>query len=71
MPQPLKFTDDSPMPFGKHEGKKLVDLPASYLLWLYGEMEHQQNRSPTRQAIFDYIEENMSAIESELSEERR
>jgi exodeoxyribonuclease X len=25
---------DSPMPFGKHKGTKLKDLPADYVRWL-------------------------------------
>ena len=29
-----KLEDDSPMPFGKHKGELLEDVPASYLLWL-------------------------------------
>ena len=27
-------SDNFPIPFGKHKGTKLIDLPASYLLWL-------------------------------------
>ncbi len=32
-----KLTDQSKMPFGKHKDKKLEDVPASYLLWLWEE----------------------------------
>lgn len=38
------ITDESIMPFGKHKGKKMIDVPDEYLLWLlqegntYGEM---------------------------------
>lgn len=32
-----KFTDDTLMPFGKHEGKRLGDVPKDYLIWLYNE----------------------------------
>lgn len=28
------FTDNTPMPFGKHKGKAMVNVPAIYLLWL-------------------------------------
>lgn len=28
------YTDSTPMPFGKYDGKKLANVPASYLLWL-------------------------------------
>ena len=29
------WTDETVMPWGAHEGKKLSDVPPSYLLWLY------------------------------------
>lgn len=29
------WTDNTLMPWGVHKGKKLSELPASYLLWLY------------------------------------
>ena len=27
------MTDDSVMPWGKHKGEKLANVPAAYLLW--------------------------------------
>lgn len=27
------MTDDTPMPFGKHKGTRMKDVPADYLLW--------------------------------------
>lgn len=27
------LNDNSPMPVGKYQGKKMADVPASYLLW--------------------------------------
>lgn len=29
------WTDDTVMPWGKHEGAQLKSVPADYLLWLY------------------------------------
>jgi uncharacterized protein (DUF3820 family) len=29
------YTDKSLMPFGKHKGTALANVPASYLLWIY------------------------------------
>lgn len=46
--------DQSPMPFGKHKGKKMEDVPAEYLLWL----RDQNHTGPVR----EYIEENLSAL---------
>lgn len=35
MPKRQSWSDDTPMPWGKHEGTPLKDLPAEYLLWLF------------------------------------
>ena len=32
---PIEWTDDKVMPFGKHRGYLLKDVPADYLLWVY------------------------------------
>lgn len=29
------LSDDSPMPYGVHKDKPMVDVPAKYLLWLW------------------------------------
>jgi uncharacterized protein (DUF3820 family) len=53
------ITDESIMPFGKHKGKKMIDVPDEYLLWLlqegntYGEMLEylQDNEEVFKQTI--------------------
>lgn len=38
MKKPLKampLTDESQMPYGAHKGKKMANVPAEYLLFLY------------------------------------
>jgi uncharacterized protein (DUF3820 family) len=53
-----RLTDDSPMPFGKHKGEQMQDVPASYLLWLYdSKLENQ--------LVKNYIEENMEVLQEE------
>jgi hypothetical protein len=32
---PTPWTDATVMPWGEHKGKRLGELPASYLLWLF------------------------------------
>lgn len=54
-----KYTDETPMPFGKHKGEKLANVPASYLLWLYCKGELKPG------ALRDYIDENMDEIRQE------
>ena len=31
----MAMTDNSLMPYGKFKGKKMINVPADYLLWLY------------------------------------
>lgn len=46
------FTDTDLMPFGKHKGEPLQDVPARYLAWLYGELRNEGfNRSLTLEQI--------------------
>jgi len=52
------LTDNDIMPFGKYKGKKLIDIPANYLLFLHS------NKS-TNQDILDYIEDNLDALKEE------
>ncbi len=36
-----RLTDDDLMPFGKHKGERLEDMPADYFLYLWNEgVEH-------------------------------
>ncbi len=58
--KPLLGTD--PMPFGKHKGIPMSDVPASYLhyLWTNG-MKQQTKFDP----VAAYIQENLSALKQE------
>jgi len=55
------LNDDSPMPFGKHRGIPMTEVPVNYLhyLWTNG-MEHDKV-SP----VAIYIRANLSVLESE------
>lgn len=53
------MTDDSLMPWGIHAGKKMVDVPASYLIWL-----HDNNKCNGE--VKKYIEDNMDVLKSEI-----
>lgn len=53
------LTDDSPMPFGKHRGEKMSEVPASYLLWLWDNGIYQEKGKP----VHNYIAENFKALE--------
>ena len=60
------YTDTTPMPFGKHKGKELQEVPASYLLWLYEEKGFK--KSERHQNLKAYIEDNMEVLEKEIEE---
>ena len=53
------LTDQDPMPFGKHKGAKMEDVPASYLAWL-------KEQGCSHEGVRLYIENSWSAIEKEL-----
>lgn len=57
------LNDKSPMPFGKHKGTALANVPASYLLWIYDNLD-------LRDDLKDYITENYQQLEAEKEKER-
>lgn len=54
------LTDTDPVPFGKHKGVPMQDVPVTYLHWLWQEMRHDKS-SP----VADYIRRNLHALQSE------
>lgn len=54
------MTDDSIMPFGKHGGKKMSEVPDAYLLWLWDNFDDRSRRLHAE--LFAYIEDNLDAI---------
>jgi uncharacterized protein (DUF3820 family) len=52
--------DTDPMPFGKHKGEPMQDVPASYLHWLWQEIQHDKTSN-----VGDYIRRNLSALKKE------
>lgn len=66
----MTLRDHDPMPFGKHRGTKMQDVPSSYLLWLDGEWENHPNTEEEALAVQAYINENRSVLEQEVENER-
>ena len=64
------FDDKSPMPFGKYRGEKLANVPASYLLWLYGEVRPIAPNKMTlgQRDLVRYIEDNMEVLKKEIKD---
>jgi len=54
----MALTDESPMPFGKHKDKQMIDVPATYLLYLYEEKKYNKE-------VKEYIEDNMQILKKQ------
>jgi uncharacterized protein (DUF3820 family) len=54
------LTDEDPMPFGKHKGKRMKDVPADYLHWCY--------IKDVKGGVAQYIEENLEALQQEYKD---
>lgn len=54
-----KFNDNTPMPWGKYKGKPMVEVPDTYLVWLWDDSGFDRTRNA---ALFAYIESNLEAI---------
>ena len=55
------LTDTSPMPFGKHAGTPMQDVPASYFHWLWTQGKCNEHKCP----VGNYIRENLNALKLE------
>lgn len=66
----MKLTDESPMPFGKFKNKKMMEVPADYLLWLYDQRSGMKPFGEASQAVRDYTMENLEVLKKE-SDERK
>jgi uncharacterized protein (DUF3820 family) len=49
------------MPFGKHEGEWMQEVPASYLHYLWTNGKREDMRCP----VADYIRRNLEALKKE------
>lgn len=56
------MTDTSPMPWGQYKGKRMIDIPASYLLWL---LDNDKCGRELRQYIID----NKDVLKKELKKQ--
>ena len=60
-----KLTDDSPMPWGKHKGVKMANVPADYLLYIYRVTYNNQVR---KDPVSVYIHENLDVLKTEIKQ---
>ena len=57
----MQLSDLDPMPFGKHKGTPMQDVPANYLHWLWCNGKEGDKSCP----VADYIRRNLSVLKSE------
>jgi len=55
-----KLTDDSRMPYGQYKGDKMINVPASYLIWLYDNNKCSGN-------VREYIKDNYDVLYAEIN----
>lgn len=55
----MKMTDNSLMPYGKHKGQKMANVPPDYLIWLF------ENNKCTP-GVAKYIAENLDVLKAEI-----
>lgn len=61
-----QLTDESPFPFGKWKGVKMMNVPSPYFDWLIG--QDWSNRWP---AVLDYVKRSRAAIDQDLERAER
>ena len=58
------MTDSSVMPWGKHKGEKMANIPPEYLLWL---LENDKCSGEVKK----YIQENKSTLVAEIKQSKK
>jgi len=58
------MTDESTMPYGKHKGQKMANVPPDYLIWLF------ENNKCTPE-VAKYIAENLDVLKAEIELKRK
>lgn len=53
------LTDNSPMPYGTHKGKPMVEVPDDYLRWLY-------DNNKCDASVKQYIESNADVLKIKI-----
>ena len=62
----MTLTDESPMPFGKHKGTEMANVPADYLLWLWKKQGTSKPFGEEAAAVQRYIIDNLDVLKKEV-----
>jgi len=60
----ITFTDSTLMPFGKHKGTALANVPAEYLIYIYENMTLSEG-------LKQYIKKNKDVLDAEIKRQKR
>jgi uncharacterized protein (DUF3820 family) len=60
------MNEHSIMPTGKHQGKRMADIPANYLLWIF-----DNRRWGRRRDLLIYLMEHEAQLREQLQHEKR
>lgn len=58
------LTDTDKMPFGKHKGEPMQDIPPGYLKWLYNNIK-ENGKTSFNEPVFNYIHNSRDALKME------
>jgi len=56
----MGLNDNRIMPYGQHKGSKMVDVPATYLVWLYN------NNKLSQGWVKVYVLENLEVLKEQI-----
>ncbi len=62
-PREVPLTDTDPMPFGKHKGKAMRDVPPSYFRWLWN--SGMKDKEGAYKNVANYVHENLTGLQAE------
>ncbi len=65
----MTLSDETLMPWGKHEGTPLINVPVGYIDWLWTSIQakHPLRRNGFEKAFLDYCKEMEQALKKERS----
>lgn len=59
---PEEITDDTPMYFGKHKGKRMADVPPEYLWWAWEGANGPQHHALPSSTVHKFIVKNWKRL---------
>ena len=59
------WNDNTVMPWGKHQGVQLKDIPDSYLHFMW--QKYESGEYETHEKFKNYLDENIDAIKANLA----